>query len=258
MESINTPGIFACGDIAHLVASPRPKAGVFAVRAGPPLTLNLRRKLLNQSPLEPWTPQEQFLGLIGTGNAYAVASKGPIGIEGAFLWKLKDRIDRTWMALYNDLPDKERMMKQKQQQAKQAYIASIVANNGTTQTSSGLGQGQTQGLGVRSNEEEEEGEHSAVARSMGNDTLKMLTEAKMRCGGCGSKVGAQLLTRALRRVQHSIHDRNEVISGIGNNPPSLTSSQFIFCTVSNATYNTLLITTPRFTLSSPPLPPSTP
>ena len=224
LESVNTPGVFACGDIAHLVASPRPKAGVFAVRAGPPLTLNLRRKLLNQSPLEPWTPQEQFLGLISTGDSYAVASKGPIGIEGAFLWKLKDRIDRTWMALYSDLPDKEHMMKQKQKQIKKAFIASIIASSGQT-PQSGLGQGQKQGLGSEveeEKEEEESGEYSAVARSMGKDTLKVLTEAKMRCGGCGSKVGAQLLTRALRRVQHSIHDRKEVISGIGNNSSPLT------------------------------------
>lgn len=34
LESVNTPGVFACGDCAHLVENPRPKAGVFAVRAG--------------------------------------------------------------------------------------------------------------------------------------------------------------------------------------------------------------------------------
>ena len=34
LESVNVPGVFACGDIAHLTESPRPKAGVFAVRAG--------------------------------------------------------------------------------------------------------------------------------------------------------------------------------------------------------------------------------
>lgn len=34
LESSNTPGVFACGDVAHLVDNPRPKAGVFAVRAG--------------------------------------------------------------------------------------------------------------------------------------------------------------------------------------------------------------------------------
>lgn len=34
LESTNTRDVFACGDIAHFVDNPRPKAGVFAVRAG--------------------------------------------------------------------------------------------------------------------------------------------------------------------------------------------------------------------------------
>lgn len=34
LESTNRKGVFACGDICHNVKYPRPKAGVFAVRAG--------------------------------------------------------------------------------------------------------------------------------------------------------------------------------------------------------------------------------
>jgi hypothetical protein len=36
-----------------------------------------------------------------------------------------------------------------------------------------------------------------------------------RCGGCGSKVGAQILTRALRKVKHMMLRRPEVITGLG-------------------------------------------
>jgi selenide,water dikinase len=34
LESVNVPDIFASGDVCHMEQFPRPKAGVFAVRAG--------------------------------------------------------------------------------------------------------------------------------------------------------------------------------------------------------------------------------
>jgi selenide,water dikinase len=109
LESVNVKDVFACGDVCHLVDNPRPKAGVFAVRAGPPLLLNLRHRLLGE-PLEPWLPQDQFLGIISTGDGYAVSSKGPIAIEGDHQWDLKDSIDREWMRGYQDLKKADMVM----------------------------------------------------------------------------------------------------------------------------------------------------
>ena len=97
LESINTAGVFASGDVAAVLEHPRPKAGVFAVRQGMPLTNNLRRAL-RAEPLVPFIPQASFLGLIGGGDvATCVASRGLLAYEAPWLWTLKDWIDRTWM-----------------------------------------------------------------------------------------------------------------------------------------------------------------
>ncbi len=188
LESISAKDVFACGDVAHLEESPRPKAGVFAVRAGPPVTANLRARLFNL-PLTAWTPQTLFLGIIGTGGGYAVASKGPCCIEGEFVWQLKDRIDKQWMALYTtDLPSKEDMM---------AQLSEIERSRQRL-----LPAGQDAAV-------------PALARSLGQATIDMLSKAKMRCGGCGSKVGSQLLSRALSKVRSRLHHRPEVVTGVG-------------------------------------------
>ena len=100
LESTNCPDVFAAGDVAAVLEHPRPKAGVFAVRQGPPLTVNLRARLLGQ-PTVPFTPQTRFLGLIGAGDGNCVASKGPMALEARWLWDLKDWIDRTWMGMYS-------------------------------------------------------------------------------------------------------------------------------------------------------------
>jgi selenide,water dikinase len=101
LQVLNDPDVFAAGDCAGLTASPRPKSGVFAVRAGPPLAENLRRRARKQ-PLKPWQPQRQHLALISTGERYAIASRGWMKAEGAWLWSVKDWIDRRWMRQYQD------------------------------------------------------------------------------------------------------------------------------------------------------------
>lgn len=101
-ECIEHPHVFAAGDCCHFVESPRPKAGVFAVRAGPILRDNILAAALGQ-PLTKHEPQSAFLSLISTGDKYAVASRGRFAFEGACLWKLKDRIDTSWMRDYQEI-----------------------------------------------------------------------------------------------------------------------------------------------------------
>ncbi len=106
-ETLRSPDdqrIFAAGDVATMIAHPREKAGVYAVRQGPPLAANLRRALAGRRPRRA-VPQRRGLALIGTGDAHAVASRGPFAAYGAWCWQLKDWIDRRWMRRYRELPE---------------------------------------------------------------------------------------------------------------------------------------------------------
>lgn len=103
LQVLNDPDVFASGDCAGLVETPREKAGVIAVRAGPISAENLRRRARGE-PTRPWVPQRHYLALISTGERYAVASRGWFKAEGAWVWTLKDWIDRRWMRMYQDVP----------------------------------------------------------------------------------------------------------------------------------------------------------
>jgi selenide,water dikinase len=165
LQTVTDPRVFAAGDIASMVDHPLEKAGVFAVRQGPPLAENLRRAVEGRA-LKPYRPQSRWLALISTGDRYAVASRGVLGFEGAWVWRWKDWIDRRFMARFSDLPAMEG--------APSAVPSSI-----------------------RLDREEAAQAISAVA---------------MRCGGCGAKVGATVLSRALGGL-HPV-DRDDVLIGL--------------------------------------------
>jgi pyridine nucleotide-disulfide oxidoreductase family protein len=99
LQSTSHPEVFAAGDVASRVDAPHPKSGVYAVRAGPPLALNLRR-FIGGGELVPYRPQKRSLNLLSCGERYAIASWGGWSAEGRWAWWWKDRIDRGFVRMF--------------------------------------------------------------------------------------------------------------------------------------------------------------
>ncbi len=163
LQSISHADVFAAGDIASIDGHAPPKSGVYAVRSGPPLAGNLRR-LLQGRPLARYKPQREALYLVSTGERYALGARNGFTLEGAWVWTLKDFIDRRFMAKFNELPDMA------------------------------------------------EPDGAPVPAIADEAAIKEISAIAMRCGGCGAKVGATVLTRALGAVEPV--RRDDVVVGL--------------------------------------------
>jgi len=103
LRSVSHASVFAAGDCAAIAGHPRPKAGVHAVRQGALLAENLQRFFLGQS-LQHWVPQQQALAILATGPRHALATRGRWSVQGAWVWRWKDWIDRRFMRKFQSLP----------------------------------------------------------------------------------------------------------------------------------------------------------
>lgn len=99
LQSTSHPNVFAAGDVAAY-HSARPKAGVYAVRAGPVLASNLRAFCEGRTLVD-WEPQERALYLVSTGGRHAIASWGKWAWSGSWVWYWKDWIDRRFMRRFS-------------------------------------------------------------------------------------------------------------------------------------------------------------
>ena len=95
--------MFAAGDTAAFGPRELPKSGVYAVRAGPVLADNIRRTLTGTA-LRPFRPQRDALYLVSTGERHAAGTRNGIVVEGDWVWRWKDWIDRRFMRRFQELP----------------------------------------------------------------------------------------------------------------------------------------------------------
>ena len=108
LQSTGSDEVFAVGDTGTVAGEHYDKAGVYAVRQGPVLWENLRRKIQGQRLLT-WQPQKQFLSLIKTGDSRAILNYRGFSFHARWCWWLKNWIDLRFMAKYQDYDPPEMM-----------------------------------------------------------------------------------------------------------------------------------------------------
>lgn len=99
LQSASHPQVFAAGDVSVNDDAPYARNGVYAVRVGPVLALNVRRAA-GGGELKTYTPQTRTLNLLALGNGRAIASWGEWAAQGRLMGWWKDRIDRAFIASY--------------------------------------------------------------------------------------------------------------------------------------------------------------
>ncbi len=173
LQSTSHQAVFAAGDIAHQIDHPRPKAGVYAVRCAPILFNNLINAALKK-PLKDFKPQEDFLSLLALGGKTALGSRKPFSFSGDWVWRWKNHIDVKFMNMFHELPAMESMMNTHVKATRKHSTLDPILQTG---------------LGI-----------------------KDIHELSMRCGGCGGKVGASVLSDVLNQL--SPYHHKDVIVGL--------------------------------------------
>ena len=106
LQSTSHPNVFAGGDCitmeTYAAENFPPKAGVYAVRAGPFIAQNVANYIQGKDML-PYVPQRSFLSLLMTGDGKAIGTKFGIAFTGKWVWAMKDFIDMGFMNLFDPM-----------------------------------------------------------------------------------------------------------------------------------------------------------
>jgi len=99
LQSVKYPGIFGGGDCIRFEPRPLDRVGVFAVRQNPILLHNLEAAL-SGGDFREFKPQEVYLLIFNLGDGTAVLVRKSLVFGGSLAFKLKDRIDRKFMKVF--------------------------------------------------------------------------------------------------------------------------------------------------------------
>ncbi|HNO22202.1 MAG TPA: selenide, water dikinase SelD [Leptospiraceae bacterium] len=103
LQTLSHSNVFASGDCASMQGLSVPKAGVYAVRQGKPLSENIIR-FTEGKPLKEYIPQKSALALVYSGNSRAFAVKGNFFVPpSSLLFSWKDGIDRKFMNRFSEM-----------------------------------------------------------------------------------------------------------------------------------------------------------
>jgi len=95
------PQILAAGDVARRTDVRVRHSGVHAVYAGPVLATNLRRLIAGRSDLATYSPFGKDFYLFNTCRGTSILSYGAFGLKARWLRRLKDWLDRRWIARFS-------------------------------------------------------------------------------------------------------------------------------------------------------------
>ncbi len=97
LRATGDAAIFGAGDCIAFEGRVLPRIGVHAVREAPVLLHNLAAAL-DGMPLRRYRPQRRALLVVNLGDGTGLAMWGPFTWRGRAAFRLKDRIDRRWLA----------------------------------------------------------------------------------------------------------------------------------------------------------------
>jgi len=92
--------VFAVGDCARMLDHPRPKLGVFGVRAAPILIQNLINAAGGRTARRRYTPQSRWLSILDVGDGTGLARYGELAYQGKPALTLKRWLDGRFLQRY--------------------------------------------------------------------------------------------------------------------------------------------------------------